>query len=196
MRSGNASQILGMTRRIFLLVAFMALSLAGAPAWAGQGDARLDALFQDLLGTGDQVAADAVQDRIWDIWLENPREDLLILMRDGVQSMNEDRYEEALADFDRVVAADPAYAEGWNKRANAEYLLGNYDAAVRDIRRVLSLEPRHFGALAGLGLVYLAIDEPAGALKAFNAALAINPHLDGVRDQAMKIRQRMAGSAL
>jgi Tfp pilus assembly protein PilF len=196
LRSGNASQILGMIRRIFLLVAFMALSLSGTLALAGQGDARLDALFQDLLGTGDQVAADAVQDRIWDIWLENPREDLLVLMRDGVKSMNEDRYEEALADFDQVVAADPNYAEGWNKRANAEYLLGNYDAAVQDIRRVLSLEPRHFGALAGLGLVYLAIDEPAGALKAFNAALAINPHLDGVRDQAMKIRQQMAGSAL
>ena len=185
-----------MIRRIFLLVAFMALSLSGTLALAGQGDARLDALFQDLLGTGDQVAADAVQDRIWDIWLENPREDLLVLMRDGVKSMNEDRYEEALADFDQVVAADPNYAEGWNKRANAEYLRGNYDAAVQDIRRVLSLEPRHFGALAGLGLVYLAIDEPAGALKAFNAALAINPHLDGVRDQAMKIRQQMAGSAL
>lgn len=185
-----------MTRRICLLVAFVALSLLGAPAKAEQGDSRLDSLFHDLLGTGDDVAAEAVQDRIWDIWLEHPREDVLLLMRDGVKNLNEDRYPEALAAFDEVVARDPNYAEGWDKRANAEYLLGNYDAAVRDIRRVLALEPRHFGALAGLGLVYLAIDEPSGALRAFNAALAINPHLDGVRLQATKIRQQMAGSAL
>ncbi|MNV87732.1 Tetratricopeptide repeat protein [compost metagenome] len=75
-------------------------------------------------------------------------------------------------------------------------MLGDYDAAVRDIRRVLALEPRHFGALAGLGLVYLAIDQPAGALRAFDAALAINPHLDRVRQQAATIRLRTARSAL
>ncbi len=185
-----------MTQRISLIVAFVALSLLSAPALAEQGDGRLDSLFGDLLGTSDQVAAEAVQDRIWDIWLEHPKEDIVLLMREGVQNLNADHYAEALAAFDAVIARDPNYAEGWDKRANAEYLLGNYDNAVRDIGRALALEPRHFGALAGLGLVYLAIDEPAGALRAFNAALAINPHLDGVRQQATKIRQQMAGSAL
>ncbi|WP_448203309.1 tetratricopeptide repeat protein [Azospirillum sp. sgz302134] len=174
----------------------MALSLLAAPALAGPEDSRLDPLFRDLLGTSDQVAAEAVEDRIWEIWLDNPRQDVLALMRDGVQKLNDDQYDEALALFDRVVATDPTYVEGWDKRANAEYLLGNYDAAVQDIRRVLALEPRHFAALAGLGLVYLAIDEPEGALRAFNAALAINPHLDGVREQAMKLRHQMAGLAL
>ncbi|AWJ89431.1 hypothetical protein Sp245p_06355 [Azospirillum baldaniorum] len=190
-----------MTQRIFLPVALLALLLLGASgpgsrAWAGQEDARLGGLFQDLQTAGDAVAAEAVEDRIWDVWLEHPNDDLIVLMHHGVQSLNADRYGEALAAFDQVVAADPTYAEGWNKRANAEYMLGDYDAAVRDIRRVLALEPRHFGALAGLGLVYLAIDQPAGALRAFDAALAINPHLDRVRQQAANIRLRTAGSAL
>lgn len=190
-----------MTQRIFLPVAVVALLLLGASgpgsrAWAGQEDARLGGLFQDLQAAGDAVAAEAVEDRIWDVWLEHPSDDLIVLMHHGVQSLNADRYGDALAAFDQVVAADPTYAEGWNKRANAEYMLGDYDAAVRDIRRVLALEPRHFGALAGLGLVYLAIDQPAGALRAFDAALAINPHLDRVRQQAATIRLRIAGSAL
>lgn len=185
-----------MTRRIRLIVAFLILAVLPLPALAEQGSSRLDSLFSDLLDARDQSVAEAVQDRIWDIWLEHPREDVLLLMREGVKNLNEDRYAEALAVFNEVVARDPGYAEGWDKRANAEYLLGNYDRAVQDIGRVLALEPRHFGALAGLGLVYLAIDEPAGALRAFNAALAINPHLDGVRQQVTTIRQRMAGAAL
>lgn len=172
------------------------LLLAGTSARAGQGDERLGPLFRDLLGTADHVAAEAVEDRIWEIWLEHPGQELLTLMRDGVEKLNADDYEGALRDFDRVVALDPDYAEGWNKRANAHYLLGHHTAAVQDIRRVLLLEPRHFAALAGLGLVYMAIEEPQAALRAFNAALAINPHLDGVRKQAAKIRQELAGSAL
>ncbi len=185
-----------MIRRISLAVAFAALSFLGAPALAGQEDARLDPLFRDLQVTADHVVAEAVEDQIWEIWLEHPGQDLLVLMRDGVQKLNDDEYEAALADFNQVIAKDPNYAEGWNKRANAHYLMGNYGAAVQDIRRVLLLEPRHFAALAGLGLVYLALDEQTAALRAFNAALAINPHLDGVREQAMKIRQQMAGAAL
>lgn len=185
-----------MTHRIALISALLAASLLAAPARAGQGDARLDPLFRDLLATADGAVAGAVEDRIWEIWLEHPGEEVLALMRAGVQNLNDDRAAAALAAFDAVVDRDPTYAEGWNKRANANYLLGRYGAAVQDIRRVLLLEPRHFAALAGLGLVYLALDEPAGALRAFDAALAINPHLEGVRVQAARLRQRMAGPAL
>ena len=194
--AGGTPQIPPMTHRIALISALLAASLLAAPARAGQGDARLDPLFRDLLATADGAVAGAVEDRIWEIWLEHPGEEVLALMRAGVQNLNDDRAAAALAAFDAVVDRDPAYAEGWNKRANANYLLGRYGAAVQDIRRVLLLEPRHFAALAGLGLVYLALDEPAGALRAFDAALAINPHLEGVRAQAARLRQRMAGPAL
>ncbi len=75
-------------------------------------------------------------------------------------------------------------------------MLGDYAAAVADIRRTLALEPRHFAALAGLGLVYEELDEPAGALRAFEAALVINPHLDSVREHVSALRRRVAGTAL
>ncbi|WP_245987070.1 tetratricopeptide repeat protein [Azospirillum thermophilum] len=170
--------------------------LLGAPAGAGQGSAPLDSLFQALRAAPDDVAAEPVEGRIWDVWLQHPDETLLAEMRSGVLSLNADDYPAALDAFDRVVARDPTYAEGWNKRASAHYMLGDYESAMNDLRRALLLEPRHFGALATLGLVYLELDRPAAALRAFDAALAINPHLPNLRRQAQSIRISAAGLAL
>lgn len=164
-----------------------------APAAAGSDDPRLDTLFRDLQAAPDPKAADAVEAQIWSIWLDHPGADVLSQMRKGVMLMNQENFEDALAAFDEVVDQAPEYAEGWNKHANANYLLGNYAEAVKDIRRVLALEPRHFAALAGLGLVYLEIDKPAAAIRAFEAALALNPHLDPVREQLDALRQQVAG---
>lgn len=175
---------------------FVALLAFAAPASARQGDARLDDLFRQLLTAPSDEMAEAVEDQIWTIWMEHPGREVLTLMHAGVQLMHEDDFRTALTLFDRIVAMAPDYAEGWNKRANAYYLLGDYPAAVADIGRTLTLEPRHFAALAGLGLVYLSLEEPAGALKAFEGALAINPHMGGVREQVDKLRNELAGSPL
>ncbi|WP_448190061.1 tetratricopeptide repeat protein [Azospirillum sp. sgz301742] len=175
----------------------LAASLAfAAPASALQDDARLDGLFRMLLTAPAGETAEAVEDEIWAIWLEHPGREVLTLMKAGVDLLHKDDFAAALKAFDRIVTLAPGYAEGWNKRANAHYLLGDYPAAVADIRHTLLLEPRHFAALAGLGLVYLAVDEPAGALKAFEAALAINPHMDGVREQVDTLRKQIAGAPL
>ncbi|HYG86176.1 MAG TPA: tetratricopeptide repeat protein [Azospirillum sp.] len=175
----------------------LAAFLAFAPsASALQDDARLDDLFRQLLSAPSDETAETVEDQIWTIWLEHPGREVLTLMQAGVQLLHKDDFKTALDLFDRIVAMAPDYAEGWNKRANAHYLLGNYPAAVADIRRTLALEPRHFAALAGLGLIYLSVEEPAGALKAFEGALAINPHMEGVREQVSKLRQELAGSPL
>jgi tetratricopeptide (TPR) repeat protein len=182
-------------RRFFSLTVLLLLIL-GAPAGAGQGNLRLDALFQALGATSDQAYAESVEEHIWDFWLTHPDLEMIRLMRAGVSSLNSDDYKAALTAFDAVVAKDPTYAEGWNKRANAHYMLGDYKAAVEDLRHALLLEPRHFGALTGLGLVYLALNQPQPALRAFDAALALNPHLDRVRQQADSIRKRGAGVAL
>ncbi|HYH39170.1 MAG TPA: tetratricopeptide repeat protein [Azospirillum sp.] len=178
-----------------------ALVLAGSlafatPAAARQDDTRLGDLFSQLRTAPTDSAAEAIEDQIWTIWLDHPGRDVLTLMHAGVQLLHKDDYKGAVVLFDRITTMAPEYAEGWNKRANAYYLLGDYPAAVADIRRTLALEPRHFAALAGLGLVYLAVEEPAGALKAFEAALAINPHMTGIRDQVDKLRKQLAGAAL
>ena len=181
--------------RVATAALIVAAGLA-APALARQDDARLDGLFRTLLTSPAGETAEAVEDEIWSIWLEHPGHDVATLMTAGVQLLHKDDFTAALGLFDRIVALAPTWAEGWNKRANAHYLLGDFPAAVADIRHTLLLEPRHFAALAGLGLVYLALDEPAGALKAFEAALAINPHMEGVREQVDTLRQKLAGAPL
>ena len=102
--------------------------------------------------------------------------------------MNKGDLDSAIAEFDALVSVAPNFAEGWNKRATALYLAGRYTESVRDIQRTLALEPRHFGALSGLGTIYLIIANDRGALDAFEAVLALNPHLEGVRRQVESLR--------
>lgn len=182
-------------RRFFSLTVLFLMTV-GVPAGAGQGNLRLDGLFQALRSATDAAYAESVEEHIWDFWLEHPDQALVRDMRAGVLSLNGDDYRSALRAFDSAVARDPSYAEGWNKRAATHYMLGDYTAAMIDLRHALLLEPRHFGALVELGLVYLALGDEKPALRAFDAALAINPHLDHVRAQAEALRRRPAGIAL
>jgi tetratricopeptide (TPR) repeat protein len=166
------------------------------PAWAGTSDPRLDGLFQQLRAATDQPSAVEVEDQIWEIWLDHPDEEVLVLMQDGVSSMNEEHYPQALQAFDAVIDAAPDYAEGWNKRANVYYLMGDYPAAIADISHVLTLEPRHFAALVGLGLICMEMERPDGALKAFSAAFAINPQLVGLQDRIANLQRQLVRSSL
>lgn len=113
------------------------------------------------------------------------------LMQRGTQAMQREDYAEAHTIFDAVVAQDPDYAEGWNKRATVRYLQGNYAGAVRDVKETLKREPRHFGALSGLGSIYLVIANVQGALDAFERVLDINPKLESVRTQVRELRRAL-----
>ncbi|HET6522704.1 MAG TPA: tetratricopeptide repeat protein [Geminicoccaceae bacterium] len=173
---------------------FLVLGLGASPAArADQTDARLDGLFQRLKATAEEVEADAIEARIWQIWVRTEETESARLMREGILAMSRQAYADALARFDVLVEHAPAFAEAWNKRATVYYLVGDYAASVGDIMRTLELEPRHFGALSGLGLIYLELDEPAAALRSFEAALAINPHLEGARSRIDELRRRLSG---
>jgi tetratricopeptide (TPR) repeat protein len=178
---------------IALLCSLLALGFM-TPAFADQADRRLDGLFERLRATSSEAEAEAAQQQIWQIWIES--DDLLAnrLMQDGIQAMITRQHARALEYFDRLVEHAPGFAEGWNKRATVYYLMENYEASVLDIERTLELEPRHFGALSGLGMIYDAIGEPAAALRSFEAAVAINPHLDGARQRIEALRRELAGS--
>ena len=92
-------------------------------------------------------------------------------------AMNSGKLDAALALFDELVGLKPNFAEGWNKRAMVFYLMTSYGASMRDIARSLELEPRHFGALSGLGLINQAIGRPEVAIMAFEKASENYPHL-------------------
>ena len=90
-----------------------------------------------------------------------------------------------------MVVIAPDFAEGWNKRATVHYLMGNYDKSLSDVAKTLALEPRHFGALSGRGLIYIELEDEKRALEAFEEALAIHPNLVSAAINAKALRERL-----
>ena len=115
------------------------------------------------------------------------------LMAQGIVAMQEAHYDLALRAFDRMVEQAPDFAEGWNKRATVHYLMGDWTASVLDIERTLALEPRHFGALFGLGLIYDALEQPEAALRSYQAALDLNPNSESARVRIEELRRQLQG---
>ena len=116
-------------------------------------------------------------------------------MEQGVLAMARADYASALRTFDRMVEQAPDFAEGWNKRATVHYLMGNWRASVRDIQHTLALEPRHFGALFGLGLIYEALDQPEAALRSFEATLRPEPPFRRAPARSIEqLRQALRGA--
>lgn len=144
--------------------------------WADQTDPRLDELFVTLKQTADGQAIRITENRIWNIWLQHSNSTVEDLMQMGTVRMNGQLYSEALLIYNRIIENFPDYAEAWNKRATLYYMVGNHDASIADIEKVLALEPRHFGALSGLGLVYIQREELGKAKQAFEDLIAVHPN--------------------
>ncbi len=161
------------------------------PAAADQGDPRLEALFERLKEASDTRAARKVEASIWHIWVQSDDAVIGTLMAQGVAAMARNDLRAALGKFDQIVKIAPGFAEGWNKRATVRYLLGDFPGSLHDIERTLKLEPRHFGALSGRGLVLLELDQQAGALEAFESALEVHPKLPGASRNAEALRREI-----
>jgi tetratricopeptide (TPR) repeat protein len=179
---------------IMLLVLFLVPGTPGSRA--DQSDPRLEGLFAALEGAPDLVVARGLEARIWEIWMEGPDPPSTALLEAGSEAMARRAWPTALERFDKLVADQPGFAEAWNKRATLYYLMGDYPRSVADIQRTLALEPRHFGALSGLGLIFMAVGNPESALKSFEAALAIHPYLPGARQHVEALRQQLRGEQL
>ncbi len=167
------------------------LVLPAPVAVADQRDEKLDELFSRLAVVEDISEARLLENIIWQIWHDSDDTAVQVLMREGVAAMSAEDYPRALRKFDQVVQISPGFAEGWNKRATVQFLLGDYDASLHDIRRTLDLEPRHFGALSGRGLVYIRLKDAALALRAFEKALTIHPRLPGAEYNARLLRKHL-----
>ena len=162
---------------------------------ADQNDARLDALFGIIQQTENTAEAIKAEDRIWEIWLEHDNPAAQTRLAEGIVEINDNPHD-ALAIFHELVEQFPDFAECWNKRATLYYMLGEYTASVRDIERTLELEPRHFGALSGLGLIHLANGEYVKAKSVFEAVLRIHPHARGARQNIELIDEYFRRTAI
>ena len=156
---------------------------------ADQTDDRLETLFITLSSSSDKQVIRATENQIWDIWFAHPNSDVERLMQIGVQRMNANRQSEAMIIFSQLVENFPDYAEAWNRRATLHYILGNYQESIDDIERVLSLEPRHFGALSGLGLVYLQLDQLRKAKEAFEDLIEVHPNSPNARENLRRVNE-------
>ncbi len=162
-------------------------------AWADQTDPRLDELFVHLQDVETSAQARSVEQLIWNVWLESESPTLRLLMGRVATAMGQQNFIAALKILDSVVAIAPNYAEGWNKRATVYFLLGQYEDSMTDVERTLALEPRHFGALSGLGLIYIRLKDNAAALDAYERALTVNPHLVQARAEVKRLRRKVKG---
>jgi len=154
---------------------------------------NLDFLFGALKAAPDEVSAKHVEARIWAIWIQTPSDTAALLMVRAKAAVDAQKIDVAIKLLDAVIKLRPDYVEAGNRRATLYYMQNDYGRSLADIREVLIREPRHFGALAGLGMIMQEIGDEKRALDAYRKALAVNPHLDKIPEQVKALTEKIEG---
>ncbi len=141
----------------------------------------LDRLFAQLHKAENENTAKAIEKGIWGLWSQSSSPTANALLGQASKAMSTSNLRTAIRLLDTAIELKPDFAEAWNKRATAFYLDGQFEKSLADIEKVLDLEPRHFGALSGRGLIRREQGDDAAALKAFRRALVIHPHLPAAK---------------
>ena len=162
-----------------------------AMAETGQDDyiQRLDRLFGALHAAPDLNAAKLTEFQIWAIWASNSTPEAVNQLAEASAAINSGAADLAETKLNELVLAHPNFAEGWNRRATLFFMQGRYDESLADIAKVLLLEPRHFGALSGKGMVLSAQGKPAEAIQAMRQALAVDPNLLNIKDAVERLEK-------
>lgn len=150
--------------------------------------ADLPALLHALRDPDPLVRALA-ESSAWQLWSRSGDEATDRLLAIGIEQLSQRELDAAIATFTRVIERRPDFAEGWNKRATAYYLAGDFTRSLADCDEVMKRNPSHFGALSGYGMIYLQLDQPARALEYFERALAVNPNLNQVEETVQALRR-------
>jgi tetratricopeptide (TPR) repeat protein len=203
-----------MARRFLLFVFCAIVGIGGAaPSWAqrsrgpgfiqppsnsprierGDGSYSIDTLFDALKVAPDEASSKAIEERIWALWLRSGSDTCNLLMSRVRAATDDKDFDLAIKLLDAVIALKPDYVEAWNRRATVYYLKQDYGHSLADIAEVLAREPRHFGALSGLGMILQEIGDDKHALEAYRKALAVDPHLDNVPDVVKTLTEKVEG---
>jgi len=154
---------------------------------------NLDFLFGALKAAPDEETAKAVEQRIWALWMISRSDTASLLMTRVQKAIEEKDLDLAIKLLDAIVKIKPDYVEAWNRRATIYYMKKDYGHSIADIREVLKLEPRHFGALTGLGLILQDIGDDKQALEVYRRALAVYPRLERVPDIVKTLQEKVEG---
>ena len=166
---------------------------AKLPKVGGDKSKNVDFLFGALKAAPDEASARHVEARIWAAWTQTPSDTVALLMVRSKAAMDAHQTEVASKLLDAVIKLKPDYTEAWNRRATLYYLQNDYGRALADIQQVLVREPRHFGALAGLGMIMQDLGEDKRALEAFRKALDVDPYLEKVPELVKTLSEKVEG---
>lgn len=181
-------------QRSFLAV--FALMLTASPLAAEekrlsptvQREEQLDALF-GRLHAGKPGEVSAIEQKIWQVWAQPSSATAEVLLQEASTAMAGREYDVAETILNELTQSYPDFSEGWNRRATMFFVQNKYDQSLRDIEKVLELEPRHFGALAGRGMIYQKQEKWGAALEAYRQALRFNPGMQGVKDAIKELEK-------
>jgi tetratricopeptide (TPR) repeat protein len=153
----------------------------------------MEFLFGALKAAPNEEAAKAVEGRIWALWMISPSDTANLLMsrvRVAVEAKNLDL---AVQLLDSIVALRPDYIEAWNRRATIHFMRKDFTRSIEDIQQTLAREPRHFGALAGLGMIMQELGEDKRALEVYRKVIEINPQTPRVPDLIKSLTEKVEG---
>jgi tetratricopeptide (TPR) repeat protein len=187
-----------------LAVAFAAPAVAAPSDWLqppktlphvqqGNPTHNLDFLFGALKVAPDDVTAKAIEQRIWALWISTRSDTTTLLMSRVQTAIEQNDFDLAIKLLDAIIKIKPKYVEAWNRRATIYYMKKDYGRSLADIREVLRREPRHFGALSGLGLIMQDIGDDKQALEVYRRALAIYPRLQRIPDIVKSLQEKVEG---
>ena len=154
---------------------------------------NIDFLFQALKAAPDDQTARLIEGRIWALWLASGSDTADLLMSRARTAIEQNDSELAIQLLDAIIELKPDYIEAWNRRATLYFEKHDYARAMSDIAQVLAREPRHFGALTGLGMILQDIGDNKGALEAFRRALEVDPRLERVPEIVKSLTEKVEG---
>lgn len=158
--------------------------------------AKLDDLFSRLQATANAEEARRIEQEIWIEWSKSGSAAMDLLLERGRRALDEGQAELAVEHLTALTDHAPDFAEGWNARATAYYSLGQFGPAISDIGRTLELNPRHYGALSGLAIIFEALGQPEKALEVYRKVLEIDPHAEGVPEAVTRLEEATLGQGI
>jgi len=167
---------------------------AEAVVWIANRGSMADApLLHERLRDESAFVRGFAEQGLWLLWTRSGDAQIDGLMAQATEEMQAARYGEAIKLLNQVIEKKPAFAEGWNRRATVYYLAGELQKSIADCNEVLKRNPGHFGALSGMGQIYLQLDDEESALKWFRRALEVNPNMLSVEMNIKMLEEKLKG---
>jgi len=179
----------------FVAATLFFLGFFASPSVSQAVDEDLDALYAQLIQPFDDDWQD-IEKRIRKAWSKSGSDAMDLLLERGRQAMSDGDLDKAVEHLTALTDHAPEFAEGWNARATAFFMLEEFGLSISDIQETLSLNPNHFGALSGLGMIFERLDQPKDALEAYRAAKAVHPHRPNLSQAIERLEQKTQGTSL